>query len=304
MRLAMMDGVQHVIEANRHQALGLSRLHDAQPARVLAVTSGKGGVGKTSVAVNLAMALSMSGHETLLVDADLGLANVDVQLGLSPQRTLAHLLDGSATLDELILEGPAGLHVLPATSGTRRMAQLGGKEIGALINAINAYTAPIDAVVVDTAAGIADSVTLFACAVQEVVVVVCDEPASITDAYALIKVLRREFGISRFRVLANMVQDAQQGRELFEKIHRVTERFLDVLLDYMGAVPMDDYVRRAVRRQTAVVDVFPGSRSAQCFRALAQAVMRWPLVDAETGHLRLRPGAGATGAGMADGGHA
>lgn len=301
----MLNGVHHVSEAPRHQALGLSRLHGAQPTRVLAVTSGKGGVGKTSVAVNLSMALSMAGHETLLVDADLGLANVDVQLGLNPQRTLAHLLDGSATLDELILEGPAGLRVLPATSGTRRMAQLGAGEIGSLINAINAYTTPLDAVVVDTAAGIADSVTLFARAVQEVVVVVCDEPASITDAYALIKVLRREYGIGRFRVLANMVQDAQQGRELFEKIRRVADRFLDVVLDYVGPVPQDDYVRRAVRRQTAVVDAFPGSRSAQAFRALAQSVMRWPLPETEAAHVLLQPGMdGGQGPGLSGVGRA
>lgn len=294
----MMNGVQYVSESSRHQALGLSRLHGARSTRVLAVTSGKGGVGKTSVAVNLAMALSMAGKETLLVDADLGLANVDVQLGLNPQRTLAHLLDGSATLDELILEGPSGLRVLPATSGTRRMAQLGGNEIGALISAINAYTSPLDVLVVDTAAGIADSVTLFARAVQEVVVVVCDEPASITDAYALIKVLRREYGLGRFRVLANMVQDAQQGRELFEKIRRVADRFLDVVLEYMGAVPQDDYVRRAVRRQTAVVDAFPGSRSAQSFRALAQSVMRWPVAETEAAHVLLQPGAGGQGPGL------
>ncbi len=292
MRPGLSMGVAQVSQSIIPQAAGLARLQTPGALRVLAVSSGKGGVGKTSVAVNLAMALAMDGLQTLLVDADLGLANVDVQLGLDPQRTLAHLLDGSATLHDLILDAPGGLKVLPATSGARRMAQLGAAEIGALIRAINTYAEPLDAVVVDTAAGISESVTEFVRAAQETVVVVCDEPASITDAYALIKVLRREYGLQRFRVLANMVHDAQHGRDLFDKIQRVADRFLDVGLDYMGAIPQDEYVRRAVRRQSAVVDAYPGSRAAQSFRALAQAVRRWPAPPPPGAGLPLQPGAG------------
>ena len=290
-----------MFSTSSHQAAGLTRRNAAPPTRVIAVTSGKGGVGKTSVAVNLSMALAMAGRDVVLLDADLGLANVDVQLGLTPSRTLAHLLDGQCTLDELLLAAPHGLKVAPATSGTRRMAQLGSHEHAALINAFSGYRAPLDALVIDTAAGIAESVTLFSRAAHEVVVVVCDEPASITDAYALIKVLSREYGVGRFRVLANMVSGERQGRELYQKILRVTDRFLDVVLDYFGAVPQDEDLRRAVRRQAAVVDAFPGSRAAQAFQRIARIADQWAVEPAFAGHLAFMPGQAVGPAGVLEG---
>lgn len=270
-----------------NQAVGLARLAQRRPVKVIAVTSGKGGVGKTSVSVNLAMALAMAGRETLLLDADLGLANVDVMLGLQPGRNLGHLLAGECGLEDLLLDAPHGLKVIPATSGTRRMAELGTAEHAGLIRAFSDYARPLDVMVVDTAAGIAESVTMFSRAAQEVVVVVCDEPASITDAYALIKVLSREFGVPRFRVVANMVRDAAHGRQLFETILRVTDRFLQVALDYVGAVPDDEHLRRAIRRQRAVVDAFPGSRAAVALKNLALAADKWDVATGSRGHLEF-----------------
>lgn len=260
-------------QSNGNQARGL--IGALPPVRVFAVASGKGGVGKTSVSVNLAMLLAMQGLDVLLLDADLGLANVDVQLGLQPSRNISHLLAGECTIADLVLPAPHGLKVIPATSGTRRMAQLGSAEYAALIHAFSDYHAPVDVMIVDMAAGISDGVTVLSRAAQEVIVVVCDEPASITDAYALIKVLSRDFGIERFRIVANMVRNESHGRSLYENLLRVTDRFLKVMLDFAAAIPDDEFLKRAIRRQSAVVDTFPGTRSALAFKQLAKAALDW-----------------------------
>jgi flagellar biosynthesis protein FlhG len=263
------------LAAAAHQAAGLKFLAERNPCRTIAVAGGKGGVGKTTTAVNLAMSLAMGGRETLLLDADLGMANVDVLLGLQPTRHLGHLLEGSARLEELIIPSRHGLKVVPATSGTRRMAQLPNVEHAAVIRAFDELTVRPEFLIVDTAAGLSDSVSMFAAAADDVVIVVCDEPTSLTDAYALIKVLSREFDVPRFRIVANMVRHAQEGKQLFEKLSRVTGRFLDVSLDFMGMIPHDEYLRQAIRRQTAVVESWPSSRSALGFKNLARAVDTW-----------------------------
>ncbi|MGA7800589.1 MAG: MinD/ParA family protein [Gammaproteobacteria bacterium] len=269
------------------QAAGLRRMAQPRPVRVIAVTSGKGGVGKTNVSVNLSVALADSGREVMLMDADLGLANVDVLLGLHPAYDLSHVIKGERTLEEVIVEGPSGLKIVPATSGTKHMAELSPAEHAGVIRAFSELSYDLDVLVVDTAAGISDSVTSFSRASQEVVVVVCDEPASITDAYALIKLLSREYGLERFRVLANMTRSAQEGRDLFNKISRVTDRYLDVTLEYLGTVPHDEYLRKAVQKQRAVVDAYPRSRAAMAFKNLAQKADRWPVPTGAGGHLEF-----------------
>ncbi len=253
----------------------------------MAVTSGKGGVGKTNVSVNLAVALASAGRDVMLLDADLGLANVDVMLGLRPDFNLAHVVSGERTLEEVIIPGPAGLMIVPASSGTKRMTELSSAEHAGLIRAFSELSQRLDALLIDTAAGISDSVVSFSRASQEVIVIVCDEPASITDAYALIKLLSREHGLSRFRILANMARSMQEGRDLFAKMAKVTDRFLDVTLDFMGTVPYDDYLRKAVQRQRAVVEAFPRSRAAMAFKSLAQKAELWPVPDNAAGHLEF-----------------
>jgi len=274
-------------EMRADQAAGLRRMAQPNPVRVIAVTSGKGGVGKTNVSVNLAVALSDIGKRVMLMDADLGLANVDVLLGLKPEFNLSHVIDGKRTLEEVIVKGPSDIMVVPAASGVKRLAELSTMENAGLIRAFSELNHDVDILIIDTAAGINESVTSFSRAAQEVVVVVCDEPASITDAYALIKVLNTEYDIQRFRVLANQAHSAQEGRELFNKIVRVTDRYLDVMLEFMGMVPHDDYLRKAVRKQRAVVQAFPRSRSAMAFRNLAQKIDKWPAPSAAGGHLEF-----------------
>ncbi|KRG71044.1 MinD/ParA family protein [Pseudoxanthomonas dokdonensis] len=266
--------LDHLLQTNpRTTPAAVGSFH---PVRVIAVTGGKGGVGKTNLSVNLASALAAMGKRTLLMDADLGLANVDVLLGLSPRFTLADLVAGRCQLDEVIVEGPDGLLVVPASSGFRHMAELSPAEHIGLVNVFSELQRALDVMIVDTAAGITDSVLTFCQAAQDTLVVVCDEPASITDAYALIKVLSRERGVDRVHVVANMVRDPNEGRRLYEKLARVCERFLgDVALHYLGAVPQDDWLRRAVQRQQPVVKAYPGSPSARAINEISRIAARW-----------------------------
>lgn len=259
-----------------------------EPVRVVAVTSGKGGVGKTNVSVNLATALSMIGRKVMIMDADLGLANVDVMLGLQPKYNLSHVISGERSLEEVIEEAPGGIKVIPAASGVQNMAELAPAEHAGLIRAFSELNTELDVLIVDTAAGIADSVVSFAKASQEVIVVVCDEPASITDAYALIKVLNRDHGLHRFRVLCNMAHTPQEGRELFAKLVKVTDHFLEeVVLDFMGAIPYDQNLRKAVKKQRPVVEVFPSTPASLAFKDAAMKVNKWPMPTAADGNLEF-----------------
>lgn len=269
------------------QAIGLRRNISPRPVRVIAVTGGKGGVGKTNVAVNLGMAMANGGKKVMIMDADLGLANVDVMLGLHPRLNLHHVLTGEHTLEDIIIEGPGDLRIIPASSGVKGMACLTPQVHAGLIQAFSELSQAVDVLIVDTAAGISDAVTVYTRAAQEVVVVVCDEPASITDAYAIIKLMNREHGVNRFRILSNMATSPQHGREIYIKIANVTDRFLDVALDYLGYVPEDEYLRKSVRKQRAVFEAFPRSKSAQAFAKLADKANKWPMPISAAGHLEF-----------------
>ncbi len=257
------------------------------PIKVVAVTGGKGGVGKTNVSVNLSVALAELRRRVVLMDADLGLANVDVLLGLKVTHTVADVLDGTHSLRDILLNGPGGIKVVPATSGVQQLAQLSTPEHAALVHAFSDIADQLDVLVVDTAAGISDMVVSFVRASQEVVIVVCDEPSSITDAYALMKLLNKEHNVYRFRVIANMTRSAQEGRLLFEKLNGVCERFLDASLQYLGHVPFDENVRKAVQQRKALIEMAPRSKASLAIRALAEKVDAWPVQSGPRGHLEF-----------------
>ena len=270
-------------EAMANQAMGLYSINTQPRVRVVTVTSGKGGVGKTSISTNLAVALANSGQKVLLLDADMGLANVDVLLGLNARYNLSHVMDGSHTLDDIIVEGPAGIRVIPASSGVQAMANMGQAGHAGLINAFSGLSFHPDVLLIDTAAGISTDVVTYARASHEVIVVVCDEPASITDAYATIKVLNRDHGIYRFRILANMVPSSKECMDPHHKLLLVTDRFLEVTLDYMDAIPFDEDLRKAIQRQRAVIDCYPRSKAAMSFQKAVSRVKQWPQPDAARG---------------------
>lgn len=274
-------------EARVDQADGLRRVVNPKPLKIIAVSSGKGGVGKTNVSVNLALSLAKEGKEVLLMDADLGLANIDVLLGLNPEYDLSHVMKGERTLEEIIVDGPSNLKIIPASSGVSSMANLTQAEQMGLVNAFSDLSLAVDVLIIDTGAGIHESVVSFCTAAQEVVVVVCDEPASITDAYAFIKVMSRQYNVSRFHVLANMAHSAYEGRELFVKLSKATDKFLDVILSFMGAIPFDDNLRKAVQHQRAVVDAFPRSPSALAFKRAIKEINKWSAGTESSGQMKF-----------------
>jgi flagellar biosynthesis protein FlhG len=262
-------------------------MSSTHPVQVIAVTGGKGGVGKSNVSINLGVCLATMGRRVALLDADLGLANIDVLLGLRPTQNLENVLSGECTLEDILLTGPAGIQIIPASSGTQRMTTLGALEHAGLIHAFSELSESLDVLIVDTAAGISDSVISFVRAAQEILVVVCDEPSSITDAYALIKILNKDYGVDRFRVVANMTRTAQEGRNLYNKLTQVADRFLDVTLQYVGSIPFDESVRKAVQRQKSVVELSPRSKAAVAYKQLAEKVDMWPLPSTPRGHLEF-----------------
>ncbi len=269
------------------QAQGIRTMNKPKPVRVIAVTSGKGGVGKSNVSLNLAVSLSQAGENVLVMDADMGLANLDILLGLTPKQNLLHVLEGKCSLEDIIISGPAGISIIPASSGVRSMSELNAAQNMGIIQAFSELTRPVDTLIIDTAAGLADSVVSFARAAKEIIVVVCDEPASITDAYAMIKVLNKDFGIQRMHVLANQARSMQQGRELYMKLAKVSDKYLEVALDYMGAIPYDEYLKKAVQKQKCVTDVFPRSPASLAFRQMAKKTKKWAVPKTIEGHLEF-----------------
>ena len=269
------------------QASSLRRMNQPGLIKVIAVTGGKGGVGKTNVTLNTAISMAKQGKRVLVLDADLGLANVDVMLGLRVEKNLSHVLSGECLLEDILVEGPYGVKIAPASSGSQSMVELSTTEHAGLIRAFSELRSEIDVLIVDTAAGISDMVLSFSRAAQDVVVVVCDEPTSLTDAYALIKILNRDHGVFRFKVVANMVRSLREGQELFAKLTKVTNRFLDVALELVATIPHDENIRKSVRKQKAIVEAFPSSPAAVAISNLAKQAGSWPIPAQPGGHLEF-----------------
>jgi flagellar biosynthesis protein FlhG len=241
-------------------------------AVTIAITSGKGGVGKTSVALNLAVALAGLDRQVGVLDADFGLGNIDVLLGLTPRTHLGYLLGGEATLDEITITGPLGIEIVPASSGLRELTQLTPPQWQRLTDALETLTKRLDFLIVDTASGIGDTVVDLACATERVLIVTSLEPSAVVDAYAMIKVLTTANRQKEIGLLVNGVGNEQEGRLVFQQLDLASERFLKRRLRYYGFIVQDRAVRDAVLNQTTVVDREPQAPSSRCFRALATRV--------------------------------
>jgi flagellar biosynthesis protein FlhG len=236
--------------------------------RVISVTSGKGGVGRSSVVINLAESLIGLGKRVLVVDADPGMGDVSLLLGVHPPFTLNHVLSGEKCLEEIVVDAVGG--IIPAGIGAQRYQTLSPSERLSLFQGMGRLEELFDYVLIDTGAGIPANVTGFASAAREIMLVVTPEPSSITDAYALVKTLSGRYGSLRFRLLVNRCRDAEEGAALFAKLSAITGRFLEISMDYSGCILYDEMLVESVRRSGALCRLYPDAKATLSFRTLAE----------------------------------
>jgi flagellar biosynthesis protein FlhG len=240
--------------------------------RVISVTSGKGGVGKTNIVANLGYAFARLGKKVLILDADLGLGNLDVLLGLAPKFNLSHVIMGEKSINDIIVEGPGKMLILPASSGIQELTQLTQDQKVKILSELDQLIGAVDILFIDTAAGISSNVMDFNVTAHEIIVVVSPEPTSITDAYALMKVLSLKYAEKCCKVIVNLAGTSQQGREVFRQLNMVTERFLDMNLDYLGSVLFDANVTQGVKQQKLVSELYPDTPASRCFTDLVRKI--------------------------------
>jgi len=257
------------------------------PARVIAVTSGKGGVGKTNITANLAYLLTRRKRKTLILDADLGLANIDVILGLTPRYNLHHVLKGDRSLAEAMIQGPGGIRILPSASGIQEMSELSQGQKLLLLDELDLLEQELDFMLIDTGAGISGNVMYFNMAAGEIIVVTSPEPTAMTDAYALIKVLYQRHAKKRFLLLVNMVRSATEGREVFQRLSHAVGYFLNLQISHLGHVLQDENVTDAVRRQQLFAELYPESPASVCLRTVADRLCREKPQETDAGGLRF-----------------
>lgn len=258
-----------------NNVLSLSNRRVGAPVQVIAVTSGKGGVGKTTVAVNLATALANRGHQVMLLDGDAGLADIEVALGLHPTLDLGDVLRGDRHLSSILLQGPSGVSIVPNVSAGRNVAGIGDVDNAAVISAFDQLESPPDVLIVDTASGISKGVQCYAQAASEVLVLLGTEACAVRDAYTLIRVLHARADVSRFRVLVSSVASEAGALELFAELSRQVDQDMSVALHYLGYIPADKSVKRALKQQMPVVNLDPRSNAARAFKELARRTESW-----------------------------
>ncbi len=284
----------------RDQAEGLRKMaeiHKSSPAkstgqaRVICVTSGKGGVGKTNVSVNLALGLAQMGLRVALLDADLGLANVDIVLGLTPRYTLADVLRGQRRIEDIAMDGPLGLKVIAGGNGVYDLANLRQYELDLFAQSLETLDEEFDFILVDTGGGLNRNVLSFVLAVDEILIVTTPEPTAITDAYGMIKVISQKNPDSSIKIAVNMVRNADDGQMVWKRLNTVAGRFLQTNVDFAGAVDYDQNVSRSVTDQRPFLLAYPHSAASRCLQSMAEDLagigQAAPQVKAASGIRRL-----------------
>lgn len=255
--------------------------------KIIGIASGKGGVGKTTISTNLAVALAESGRQVMLFDGDLGLANAQLALGIQAEFNFSHVISGEKSLKDIVVRGPAGIYVVPGASGMGKMADLGEAELRGVIQSFSEFQEPLDYLIVDAAAGISPAVTTFLKACHETLVVVRDEPSSIADAYGIIKVLTTEHQYRNIGLIPNAVPDQRSGQLLYQRLNAVCVKFLNLDLEYTYSIEADEVMLEAARQYSPVITHSPGSKSARDFRKLAKQVHLLPNTNNPSGGLQF-----------------
>lgn len=258
-----------------------------QATNVYSVTSGKGGVGKTAVVANLAYHLAAMGKRVLILDADLGLANIDVVFGISPTYNLNHFFSGNQDLQQIMVDGPLGIKILPAGSGIQNFTRLDSHQKMRLLDGLDAMQMHFDYVLIDTEAGISENVTYFNTAAQQIVVVTTPEPTAITDAYALMKLLSTQYHEKHFNLVINQIQSEDEALDVYRKLTMVANKYLDISIDYLGSIPGDRQMVESIRKQRVISELHPGSKITEAFRYLAGRLCLEPNQSEPKGNLQF-----------------
>lgn len=269
----MADQAERLRQLSKQTRAAASGEGQRTPARVLTVTSGKGGVGKSNLVVNLALALANLGQRVLIIDADIGMANVEVIFGCSADYNLSHLLNGSRTLQEVMVTGPRDVRFLSGGSGLRDLGEFSKVEVQRVLNQIMFYDQQVDYILLDTGAGISSTVLNFVLAADEVLLVTTPEPTALTDAYALLKTFAYAEGRSPIRLVVNRVADEEEGAAVAANLTKVAKKFLDLPLEQLGYVLDDAAVGKAVRRQNPLLMQYPDANAARCIEAIAERLL-------------------------------
>lgn len=256
-----------------HNLRLIAGLSPKNKARIISVTSGKGGVGKTSIVINLAIYLQKMGKKVAVLDADLGLANIDVMLGYNPKYNLRHVIFNEIQLKDIIIDGPEGIKIIPGASGIPDLADLGDFQREKIINSLITLENDVDIILIDTGAGLSRNVRNFVTASDDAVVITTPDPAAITDAYSMIKVISDENFDLDIKLVVNMAKTKYEAQEISDRMVLVVKQFLNKHLNTLGYVIGDKFVVRAVRSQQPVAVLFPSSEASKCIKLLAHSII-------------------------------
>ena len=266
-----------------------SAIEETSPhlTKVLAITSGKGGVGKTAVVANTAISLANRDKKVLILDADLGLANIDVVFGITPSFNLNHFFSGERSLAEIIVDGPPNIHILPAGSGIQNFTRLDAQQKMRLLDGLDTLHNQFDYVLIDTEAGISENVTYFTTAAQDILVVTTTEPTAITDAYALMKLLSSQYHEKQFSLIVNQIQNEDEALDVFRKLTMVSNRYLDISIDFLGSIPEDKMMVEAIKKQKVISELYPASKISHAFSLLADRICAEQHLSQPKGNLQF-----------------